>query len=155
MEENAAWIEGACLSTTMTMTNCELNKMTSDRCKDFGNGTGTVYFDRNKDTPLLSLPVNIRIRDLASCKTLFGAGFTSSGVYMIYPGGKHDSCMKVYCDMEAHGGGWTVLVRRQDGSVDFFRKWADYQAGFGNLTGEFWLGNENLVTLTSDDPANI
>uniref|UniRef100_A0A3P9H1M1 Si:ch211-157b11.8 n=1 Tax=Oryzias latipes TaxID=8090 RepID=A0A3P9H1M1_ORYLA len=53
------------------------------------------------------------------------------------------------CDMEAAGGGWTVIQNRQDGSVDFNRTWQEYRDGFGNMQAEHWLGNAALHALTS------
>ena len=54
----------------------------------------------------------------------------------------------VYCDNCNGGGGWLVVQRRQDGSVDFNRTWLEYEDEFGNLTGEFWYGLRALHCLT-------
>nr|XP_034309350.1 ficolin-2 [Crassostrea gigas] len=54
-----------------------------------------------------------------------------------------------FCVMDIDGGGWTVFQRRFDGSEDFYRSWAEYKNGFGNLTAEFWFGNEKLHHLLS------
>ena len=56
--------------------------------------------------------------------------------------------LKVFCDMETDGGGWTVFQRRFDGSVNFYRSWQDYENGFGSVDGEYWLGLRNIFRLT-------
>ena len=66
----------------------------------------------------------------------------SSGVYTIgnFCGVKCSNT-RVYCDTTSGGGGWTVIQRRRDGSIDFKnRDWVEYEDGFGNLNDEFWLG---------------
>lgn len=36
-------------------------------------------------------------------------------------------------------GGWTVIQRRQDGSVNFDQGWEAYEDGFGSLNGKLAL----------------
>ncbi|XP_071957964.1 uncharacterized protein [Antedon mediterranea] len=71
-----------------------------------------------------------------------------SGEYVIQPsdGGPQ---INVYCDIREDGN-WTVIQRRQDGSVDFYRNWTEYKEGFGNVNTEFWLGNEQINRLTAN-----
>uniref|UniRef100_A0A1I8PR50 Fibrinogen C-terminal domain-containing protein n=1 Tax=Stomoxys calcitrans TaxID=35570 RepID=A0A1I8PR50_STOCA len=48
---------------------------------------------------------------------------------------------------------WTTILRRQDGSVDFYRNWTEYKNGFGNPpNGEFFIGLDRLHELTNQDP---
>ena len=53
--------------------------------------------------------------------------------------------------METDGGGWTVFQRKQNGSLDFYHGWIDYEMGFGELDNEFWLGLSKIHRLTKID----
>ena len=75
----------------------------------------------------------------------------SSGVYTIgnFCGVKCSNT-RVYCDTSSGGGGWTVIQRSRDGSVEFvLRDWVEYEDGFGDLNGEFWIGLRSMHCLTS------
>uniref|UniRef100_A0A8C0QHP9 Angiopoietin 4 n=1 Tax=Chelonoidis abingdonii TaxID=106734 RepID=A0A8C0QHP9_CHEAB len=76
------------------------------------------------------------------------AGFNASGIYTLHVANMTEP-RKVFCDMETDRGGWTVIQRRTNGSVNFQRKWKEYKQGFGDPAGEYWLGNEAVHLLTS------
>ncbi|XP_066471248.1 angiopoietin-related protein 6 [Tiliqua scincoides] len=72
----------------------------------------------------------------------------ASGITMLQPAGAR-GIIQAWCDQDYDGGGWTIIQRRQDGSVNFFVTWQHYKHGFGNLEGEHWLGLEPIHWLTS------
>ncbi|KAI8510955.1 Fibrinogen C domain-containing protein 1 [Branchiostoma belcheri] len=110
-------------------------KITVKQLSQTGKSVGIPANDTNTDKP-------------QDCQDILDNDETTpSGVYMVYPRDNLGGFL-VYCDMDTDGGGWTLFQRRQDGTVDFYRGWADYKTGFpSNLNGEFWLGNDNLYRL--------
>ena len=82
-----------------------------------------------------------------NCADTYKARERKSGVYKINPDGSE--VIDVVCDQTTAGGGWLVFQKRLDGSVDFYRDWAEYKRGFGNLSGEFWLGLDKIHNLTN------
>ena len=78
---------------------------------------------------------------------LLHQGYTNDGIYLINPDG--NGCFHAYCDQKTNGGGWTVVQRRLNGSVDFYRDWNSYKEGFGNLLWESWLGNDKIHKTTT------
>ncbi|KAM4598268.1 microfibril-associated glycoprotein 4-like [Polymixia lowei] len=86
------------------------------------------------------------------CSDVYNRGYGHSGVYSIFPAGP-TSPVQVYCDMgsvdDPDSGKWTVIQRRKDGNINFYRGWDQYRTGFGQASGEYWLGLENIHLLTS------
>ncbi|XP_045183931.2 angiopoietin-related protein 7-like [Mercenaria mercenaria] len=81
--------------------------------------------------------------EIVSCSSAKKSGNLSTRTYKLQNG------LWVFCDQTTDGGGWTVFQRRINGEVDFYRNWTEYKNGFGDVNGEFWLGNEHLSILTS------
>ncbi|GIY22331.1 techylectin-5A [Caerostris darwini] len=93
------------------------------------------------------------------CSEISLGSAKQSGVYTIWPSWQLLSKppLEVYCDMETEGGGWTVIQRR--GSFpqqqDFNQDWENYKTGFGNISQEFWLGNDNIFALTNQKECEV
>ena len=94
--------------------------------------------------------VNGSCCEVKSSPLEFKFSFSRSHVYnIVHFCGDCKLTAEGYCDAYSAGGGWLVIQRRQDGSVDFNKNWADYENGFGSLTGEFWYGLRAIHCLTS------
>uniref|UniRef100_G1QM93 Angiopoietin like 4 n=1 Tax=Nomascus leucogenys TaxID=61853 RepID=G1QM93_NOMLE len=105
---------------------------------------------RRKRLPEMAQPVDPAYnasRLPRDCQELFEDGERQSGLFEIQPQGSPP--FLVNCKMTSDGG-WTVIQRRHDGSVDFNRPWEAYKAGFGDPQGEFWLGLEKVHSITGD-----
>ncbi|XP_056144250.1 angiopoietin-related protein 6 [Lampris incognitus] len=106
------------------------------------------------DLPFISFPVTKTPGPWRDCKHVLDSGETTSGIYLLRPQSAN-RLLQAWCEQSRAQGGWTVIQRRQDGSVNFFRTWEQYKQGFGNLDGEYWLGLEHLYWLTKQAPYKL
>ena len=54
--------------------------------------------------------------------------------------------MNVFCDL-TESTGWIVIQRRIDASVSFYRNWHAYKNGFGDISGNLWMGLDKIHHL--------
>lgn len=119
---------------------CEINNgVEMCSCNDGYEGDGLTCRLKTTTAP------GSRYRD---CKEVYDDGNTQDGVYEISPNGWTGPPFDVFCKMN-NGEGWTVFQRRKDDTQSFYQNWDLYKRGFGNLSENFWLGNEKLYYLTT------
>ena len=121
-----------CRSSPCIHGTC-INNQTSFICQCFEGWNGTLC-----ETAILGFDCLDILRK--------GLGY-SDGVYSVRLN-KSRGIIKVYCDMNSDGGGWTVFQKRFNGSVDFYRNFSDCDNGFGSVNGEFWLGLKYIYQMT-------
>ncbi|XP_037589347.1 angiopoietin-2 [Cebus imitator] len=130
---------------TATVNNSVLQRQQHHLMETVNNLVTMMSTSNPARSPIVAREEQISFRD---CAEVFKSGQTTNGIYTLtFPNSTEET--KAFCDMEAGGGGWTIIQRREDGSVDFQRTWKEYKVGFGNPSGEYWLGNEFVSQLTN------
>lgn len=85
------------------------------------------------------------------CAALYRDGYRENGVYTVLL--SDNNLRPVWCDFEYSDDdsrkGWMVVQRRFSGELDFNRTWEEYKQGFGDLSSEFWLGNECIWSVVN------
>ncbi|XP_071811719.1 uncharacterized protein [Apostichopus japonicus] len=107
-------------------------------------------------THAITTPVGVTTKEAGTtvppppkdCYEIWQRGARQNGVYVIHPPAFPEG-FGVFCDLQGQTGGWTVIQRRVNGSVNFYRPYFDYVLGFGNHLKEFYLGNEFIHALTN------
>ncbi|KAL4216364.1 hypothetical protein ACF0H5_024091 [Mactra antiquata] len=95
-----------------------------------------------------------KVQTLRDCKDVQDHGLarnTTQEVALVTINGHPTN---IVCDMQTNGGGWTVIMNRQDSSVNFTDEtYSNYEAGFGDIRSNFWAGLDKMHYLTSDSRA--
>lgn len=140
------------ISAPSTMTECTFYDDVHIE-SDFVENANSAYYSTNFCFPCIphatSCMCDCRMDDPSKtdCLDWFKGGYHINGAYTIYVDGalKRDAL----CDMKTDGGGYTVFLNRFNGELDFDQPWQQYKEGFGDVSGEFWLGLESMNKITT------
>nr|XP_034338091.1 fibrinogen C domain-containing protein 1-A [Crassostrea gigas] len=142
-----------CMRTGLQQFSQGIEKMVTKKISDLITTTQTEQRHLKQEMESLNSKadflVNKTITNCADILNIYPHTRGRDGVYNII-----DS-KAVYCDMTTENGGWTVIQRRVNGSVDFYRNWTDYKNGFGYADHEYWIGNDMLHRLTLLKPQEL
>ena len=138
--------EQHCFSKCHHMTKCSsfLVKTTSNinpiRCHFYDTTTTnlTNIEVTTDDTKLFT--------DIQDCQDLLNLGYKNSGVYSMNFFGKGQRDIR--CNMENEDGGWIVILYRMAGQYSWNVVWDQYKNGIGDISGDFYLGNELIHQIT-------
>lgn len=82
------------------------------------------------------------------CQQAREAGHANSGIYMIKPKNSNEP-MQLWCENSLDPGGWAVIQKRTDGSVNFFRNWDSYKVNSRMQK----ISGQRKITEKSDHPS--
>ena len=85
------------------------------------------------------------------CLQALEDGHDTSSIYLVKPENTN-RLMQVWCDQRHDPGGWTVIQRRLDGSVNFFRNWETYKVRTPTYTERQGPRREACVAPREVDP---
>uniref|UniRef100_A0A8C9TM53 Angiopoietin-like 1b n=1 Tax=Scleropages formosus TaxID=113540 RepID=A0A8C9TM53_SCLFO len=119
--------------------NLPVNTFTNEIQRDHNRGFA-------RGSRMDSIPTSSPLGPFRDCYQALQAGHSTSGMYLLKADGS-ERPTQAWCEHGLDNGGWTVIQRRRDGSVNFFRNWEGYKVGFGNIDNEYWLGLENIYNL--------
>ncbi|XP_034109166.1 angiopoietin-related protein 7-like [Drosophila albomicans] len=155
LNEKVRQTENNLTTVDIDLKKCEADIARANKTIDEKNNEITELINQINSYENTILELNNNFTSYADCCIatsceMFGS---STDVHIINVSGV--GAFEVLCNGKEHGPGWTVIQRRINGNVDFYRNWTEYRNGFGVLQNEFFIGLEKLHHMTVAERQDI